>query len=171
MPLSLYCWLSGQSQEAASGHILQRNRPLFRGQDHHHCSHRGWLLRRYPLRGEKKAPEVAKWRKHGGSKIESRYWWLVAKDEQSKTVLIFGSDRSEEDARRKGLELLSGTDFEVKMLPTRDLGKASSLLKGNKLETTHSLTRATERLVHERGMRQTWRRRERRLHQGGSSPL
>lgn len=83
--------------------------------------------------------------------VAREYWWLVARDEHGKTVLIFGSDRSEEDARQRGLEMLSGLDFAVKRLPTRDLGRASSLLKGNRLEEAHSLRDATQRLRHKIG--------------------
>jgi len=82
-----------------------------------------------------------------------QYFWLVSKDEGGKTFLIFGSDRSEDDARQRGLELLSGAYFEVKQLPTKDLSRASSLLKGNRLERTRSLKEASKRLGHEKSLK------------------
>ena len=92
---------------------------------------------------------------------EKLCWWLVARDEQGKTVLIFGSDRSEDEARQKGLEMLGGLNFDIKRLPTRNLARASSLCKGNRLEQTHDLKEATKRLTHERGLRQSRKRRRR----------
>ena len=77
------------------------------------------------------------------------YWWLVGKN-QGKAFLIFGSDKSEEDARIHGLELLGGVDFEIKSLPTRNLALASSMLKGTILEGTRDLNIATRRLKHKR---------------------
>ena len=91
---------------------------------------------------------------------ERQYYWLVAKDEEGKTVLIFGSE-SESEARQKGLEMLGGLNFDIRRLPTRNLSRASSLLKGNRLERTHDLKEATKRLSHERGLRQSRKRRRR----------
>ena len=79
---------------------------------------------------------------------EKHCWWLVAKDEEGKTILVFGSDKDENDARQRGLEMLSGIDFDIKRLPTRNLARASSLLKGSRLEHTRSLKEATKRLRH-----------------------
>jgi len=82
------------------------------------------------------------------------YYWLVARDSQTnQTTLIFGSDKSESEARAKGLEMLPGTDFAIKRLPTRDTGRASQMLKGGKLERMHSLSEATKRLKHKLGKR------------------
>lgn len=86
-----------------------------------------------------------------GSVIQPRktYWWLVAREPQTgRTFLIFGSEESEEDARSKGLEMLCGLDFDIKPLPTRNQARASSLLKGYKLEKSHSLKDASRRLGH-----------------------
>lgn len=76
-----------------------------------------------------------------------QYWWLTGKLD-GKTFLIFGSDVSEDDARRKGLEMLSGIDFEIKKLPTRNTARASQILKGGILEQDRDLRRATRRLRH-----------------------
>ncbi len=80
------------------------------------------------------------------------FWWIVAVD-QGKTFLVFGSDRGEAEARQKALELLGGTDFDIKKLPTRDQGRASSLLKGNRLEQYHSLHKASQKLGHDRSLK------------------
>ncbi len=87
------------------------------------------------------------------AKLSQRmYYWIVAHDTDNKPYLIFGSDKSEEDARQQGLEMLGGVDFEIKKFPTRDLASASSMLKGKKLKETHSLKKATERLGHEKSV-------------------
>lgn len=77
------------------------------------------------------------------------YWWLTGKNE-GKRFLIFGSDKSEDDARQHGLELLGGVDFEIKRLPTKNISQASRQLKGNILEQTKDLDTATRRLKHKR---------------------
>ncbi len=90
-----------------------------------------------------------------------QYYWLVTKDDTGKVFLIYGAT-DEESARQKGLEMLSGDDFEIKRLPTRNLAMASSLYKGNKLEQTHSLKEASKRLGHEKSLRRDRRRLARR---------
>lgn len=81
-----------------------------------------------------------------------KYYWLTTVSPEGKHFLIFGGS-TEEEARARGLEQLAGVDFQIKLLPTRDLGRASSLLKGNRLEKTHSLRKAGERIGHERSIR------------------
>ncbi len=85
---------------------------------------------------------------------ESRryHYWIIARDEKGQTILIYGAP-DEQTARMRGLEMLPGVDFVLKRLPTRDLGRASSLLKGSLLEETHDLKRATRRLRHTVGRR------------------
>ncbi len=91
--------------------------------------------------------------------MERSCWWLVTRDESGKTFLVFGSNKGEEEARQKGLEMLSGLDFEIKRLPTSSLSRASSLLKGDKLERTRSLKEAGRRLGHSRSLRRSLRKR------------
>ena len=86
------------------------------------------------------------------------YYWITAKDDTGKPYLIYGG-ATEEEARQKGLEMLGGIDFEVKSLPTSNLSMASSMLKGNKLESTHSLKESTRRLGHERSVNRIKKRR------------
>ncbi len=81
-----------------------------------------------------------------------QYYWLTAKGEDGKPYLIYGG-LTEDEGREKGLEMLGGIDFEIVRLPTRQLAKASSLLKGNRLQQTHSLKDATKRIGHNKSLR------------------
>lgn len=80
------------------------------------------------------------------------YFWLVALDPYDKRQYLIPGGKTEQIAREKGIECLSGIDFQVRMLPTTNLAKASQLLKGNRLEKTKSLHKAAERLGHERSL-------------------
>ena len=86
------------------------------------------------------------------------YYWLVCRAERGKVFLVFGSDKSEDEARQKGLEMLGGIDFAIRRLPTRSLPRASSLIKGNRLERGEGLKRASQRLGHDRSL-DRWRRK------------
>jgi hypothetical protein len=107
-----------------------------------------------------------------GERQDRRNWhfWLIAKDESGKPYLIAGG-KTEEEARQKGLEMLSGQgiDFAIRRLPTIDLGRASSMIKGQRLEKTKSLSRATEKLGHDRSLSQRRKRQQQRQQrqQGG----
>ena len=82
-----------------------------------------------------------------------KYYWLVTEDpDTGRPFLIFGGD-SEEVARQKGLEMLGGIDFEIRAFPTRNLSRASSLLRGKRLDDTHSLHDATVRQGHDKSLR------------------
>jgi len=91
------------------------------------------------------------------------HYWLVTRDENGKPYLIYGSPNSEEEARQKGLEMLPMYDFEIKRFPTSDLGKASAMLKGRKLEELHDLHQATRRLGHDKSLKRL--RRKHRIRQ------
>ena len=78
---------------------------------------------------------------------ERNCWWLTGFTD-GKRFLVFGSDKSEDDARQKGFEILGGVDFTIKRLPTRSLPNASRMLKGGILERTRDLKTATRRLKH-----------------------
>lgn len=80
------------------------------------------------------------------------YWWIGAEDEDGKPYLLPGGE-TEELARQKGLELLNGTDFELRNLHTMDRSLASQRWKGRKLEKTHSLKKAGQRLGHEKSLK------------------
>lgn len=86
------------------------------------------------------------------------YYWLVARGDDGKPYLVFGSDKDENDARQKGLELLGGIDFEIKRYPTRDLATASAFLRGKRLEQTHSLGESGRRIGHTKSIKRLRRR-------------
>jgi hypothetical protein len=95
--------------------------------------------------------------------MAERYYWIICKDpDTNKPYLIAGGD-TEMSARQKGLESLSGIDFEVRELPTRDLSRASSMIRGKRLEDTRSLRAAKERLGHDRSLKRAVRKRQRRM--------
>lgn len=91
------------------------------------------------------------------------YWWLVARDPDPphRPYLVLGSDKGEDDARQHGMELLPGVDFQIRKLPTKDLNRASSMVRGKRLESTHSLKKASQRQGHEKSI---VRDRKRRTH-------
>ncbi len=85
--------------------------------------------------------------------MRHQFWWIYGRDrETSKPFLVFGSDRSEDDCRQKGLEMLGGQnlELEVNMIPTRDISAASRILKGFKLGQSRDFGTATKRLKHKR---------------------
>ena len=87
-------------------------------------------------------------------------YWILCKDpDTGKPFLIFGSDISEDDARNRGIEMLSGVDFTIKALRTRNLSRASSMIRGVRLEDTHDLRSAKEKLGHDRSVQRMTRRR------------
>ena len=91
-----------------------------------------------------------------------KYYWLVTSDpDTGKPYLIFGGN-TEEEARQRGLDLLSGIDFEIRGLPTRNLATASSMIRGKRLDDTHSLHKASEKLGHDRSLRRLRERIKRR---------
>ena len=91
--------------------------------------------------------------------MEKMCYWLTAKSEEGKPYLIFGSAVSEDEARQKGMEMLGGLDFQIHALRTRNLQRASSMLKGNRLEKTKSLKKAAEHLGHDRSITRDRKRR------------
>lgn len=96
-----------------------------------------------------------------------KYYWLVCADpDDGKPYLIYGG-RAEDEARQKGLDILGGVDFEVKMYPTSNLAAASSMHKGRRLEETHSLGKASQRLGHDRSLRRLQRRQDRENRRSG----
>jgi len=94
-----------------------------------------------------------------------KYYWLVCQSDDGKVFLIAGG-RTEEEARQKGLEMLSGIDFEIRGLPTTNLQSASAMVRGKRLEDTHSLNRARQRLGHDRSL-DRYKRRIRRTEDYG----
>ncbi len=91
--------------------------------------------------------------------MDNYYWWITAVDAESGKNYLIAGGRSEEEARQKGLEMMGGVDFQIRRLPTRNLSRASSLLKGDKLEHTKSLHEAAQRLGHDKSIDRLKRRR------------
>lgn len=92
------------------------------------------------------------------------YWWIATVDracQPPKAYVLFGSEKSEDDARMKGIELLGNADFEIRMFPTRDRSEAAAMFKGKRLERTHSIHDAARHVGHEAGLRQKARRMRR----------
>lgn len=92
--------------------------------------------------------------------MRERYYWIICKDPDPpyKPFLIAGG-ATEMEARQKGLETLGGIDFEVRDLPTTNLSRASSIIRGKRLDDTHSLRQAKQKLGHERSLQRLKRRR------------
>lgn len=89
------------------------------------------------------------------------HYWIVVYDRE-RPYLVYGSP-DEEEARRKGLELLAGANFELKRYPTMDLSTASAFLRGKRLDDTHNLRESSRRIGHDRSLRRLKRREQRRL--------
>ena len=91
------------------------------------------------------------------------YYWIYGRDTSNmgdgKPFLLYGGE-NETECRQKGMEMLSGLDFQIKKLATRDISTASRMLKYGKLEKSHSLREAKQRLGHDRSVRRANRRRQ-----------
>jgi hypothetical protein len=103
------------------------------------------------------------------------HFWLVSKDPETlKPYLVYAcpAREGEDHARQRGLELLGGADFTISRLKTRDLSRASSLLKGSRLEQYHSLKKAGQRLGHDKTIVRDKKRktdRERKIRKGSKT--
>ena len=99
-------------------------------------------------------------REHGAREHSrgQRYWWIICKDPDTGKPFLIAGGNTEEETRQKGMEMLGGIDFEVEDLPTRNLSRASSIIRGGRLEDTHSLRQAKERLGHDRSIKRMMRR-------------
>lgn len=88
------------------------------------------------------------------------HYWIVARSE-NKPYLVYAcpAREGEQTARQRGLELLGGIDFEIKRYPTRDLGRASSLYRGHRLDKTHSLREASRRIGHDKSIKRLKKKR------------
>ena len=88
-----------------------------------------------------------------------KYYWIVTTDPDTGKPYLIAGGNTEEEARSKGFEMLGGIDFEIRGLPTRNLSRASSMVRGKRLEDTHSLRKARERLGHDKSLDRMKRRR------------
>jgi hypothetical protein len=85
------------------------------------------------------------------------YYWIVTQD-QGRPYLIFGG-ADEEEARRKGLELLGGLDFRLVRYRTSQLSQASAFYRGERLENGLGIRESAKRQGHERSLDRLRRRR------------
>ena len=85
------------------------------------------------------------------------YYWIVTQD-QGRPYLIFGGT-DEEEARRKGLELLGGLDFRLVRYRTSQLSQASAFYRGERLESGLGIRESAKRQGHERSLDRLRRRR------------
>lgn len=74
------------------------------------------------------------------------YYWVTAVH-NGRTVLL-GAFSTEEEADRIGYRKISG-HYDVIMLPTKDSGKASQLIKARKLHNSANLEDSMQRLRHQ----------------------
>lgn len=89
------------------------------------------------------------------------YYWIVTRDQETgKPYLLTGGD-TEIEARRRGLEMLGGTDFEIKRYPTRDRNEASAYYRGKRLEHGDGLKKSSQRIAHEKTLKRRRPRQER----------
>ncbi len=91
----------------------------------------------------------------------NHYWILAVDPDTDKPYLIYGG-ATEDIARQHGIEMLGQVDFEIRALPTTNLQRASSLLKGKRLEDTHSLSKASQRLGHDKSVKRMRHKKHRR---------
>jgi len=89
------------------------------------------------------------------------YYWIVTRDPESNKPYLLPGGKTEQEAQQKGLEQLSGEDFELRRFPTTNMATASAMLKGKRLEKTKSIHKATERLGHSKSLRRSQRKRDR----------
>lgn len=93
---------------------------------------------------------------------EGKQWyWIVAADDTGQPYLIFGG-ATESEARQKGLEMLPGVNFEVRMFRTRNLDMARSQLRGSRLDGQRSLREAGRRQGHEKSIPKLLKRKRKR---------
>lgn len=89
------------------------------------------------------------------------YYWIVTQD-QGRPYLIFGG-ADEEEARRKGLELLGGLDFRLVRYRTSQLSQASAFYRGERLENGLGIRESSRRQGHEKSVNRLREARRRRL--------
>lgn len=87
-----------------------------------------------------------------------KFYWILARDPDTGKPFLIAGGEDEESAREKGFTTLGGIDFEVRGLYTRNLSRASSIIRGKRLEDTHSLRSARERIGHTKSLSRMIRR-------------
>jgi len=88
---------------------------------------------------------------------EFHFWIYGRNPDDGKVFLIYGcpARQGEDHCRQLALEMLGGMDFKMRRLDTRDIASASRQIKGQRLATTHDLTKSTKRLGHNKTIRRS----------------
>ena len=73
------------------------------------------------------------------------YWWVWGESQGRRVAL--GPYNDEDEAREKG-KILIGGYFDAVELPTRDITKATQMLKARLLGETHNIPYSLERVRH-----------------------
>ena len=93
-------------------------------------------------------------------RTRQQYYWIVTRDPETRQPYLVYGGLTENTARQKGLEILGGVDFEIKMYPTKDMRTASAFLRGKRLESTHSLEKSSRRIGHDRSLKRLFRKNQ-----------
>ena len=89
------------------------------------------------------------------------FWISTIDPETGKRYLIYGCPErggGENEARQKGMEMLSGLDFKLHRFPTMDKDSASAMLRGKRISAGQPLGEVSRRIGHERSLRRLKRR-------------
>jgi len=81
------------------------------------------------------------------------YWWLTTTSVGGRFVVL-GPYDSEGSATEYGWSHL-GSDFEVEQLSTRDMNKATRMLKKKRLDTSRDLEASLQRAKHKLNEKET----------------
>ena len=73
------------------------------------------------------------------------YWWVWGESQGRRVAL--GPYNDEDEAREKG-KILIGGYFDAVELPTRDIAKATQMLKARLLGETHNMPYSLEKVKH-----------------------
>ena len=90
--------------------------------------------------------------------MRREYYWLVCKDENGQRYLIFGSDKTADEARQVGFSM-GLNDFEIRKFPSRDIATCSHYLKYGIARKAQDIKEAGKRLRHHAPSRYSKRRR------------
>lgn len=92
--------------------------------------------------------------------IEQTYYWIVTTltDPKSgaKRMVVIGPKSNESEANTYAYEKLDANcSFDIVGLPTKDRGRATSILKAKRLTQTSNLSQSLQPTMHEGGLAQS----------------
>ena len=99
------------------------------------------MTTKYDSENELQRPENSILSKRGGAA-----WWITTTSQNGKFVVL-GPYASEEIASEYGFTKL-GNNFDCKWLPTRDMSRATHILKKERFDSIHNLDEALARARH-----------------------